>query len=673
MIAGGKFASGRLQAGIAGILLLLYVLLAVSAATRESNVFDEALHLTAGYLHWTHPEEKLWPENGVFAQAWASLPLLFDHLNATQAHAALPRNMEQWEQGYRFFYLMGNNPTEMLFQARVMVSLLGAALGALVFLWSSELFGATAGLVSLFLFVFCPTMLANGALVTSDMASSLGFFAATWCFWRLTHAISARNLVLSLLALGLLVLSKMSSILIVPIFALILVVRLFSRRPITMPLLAGATVHARWPKAGVGSLLLLVHGLAVVGLLWLAYDFRYIDWGEEAIRRKAFDAAGFLAWSGHGLKMRGLEALDRSGILPRAYVEGLSYTLDAINRGGFVLGSFSETGRWWFFPFSFLIKTPISTLVLIALSLAGYARWRWTSRGTGPAGERGRGAAPEPYDLAPLLILGGVFAAACLTSNINIGHRHMMPIYPVLFVLAGANVLWLVHSGPALRCGLALLLAGVMFESLSIRPHYLAFFNRLAGGPSKGYRYFVDSSLDWGQDLPGLRQWLDRDSAAKGGARVYLSYFGTAEPEYYGIKALRLPDRFGLFPSRPFPLKGGIYCISATSLEAAYWTHSMEEQYWQARRELARFAATAGDPPARAELLRQRDWGYWNSCLESFEELRFVRLCVSLQQRNPDDSEGYSILIYRLGDDAVEKALDAAPSPATPAPIRDAR
>ena len=73
-------------------LLLLYVLLAVSAATRESNVFDEALHLTAGYLHWTHPEEKLWPENGVFAQAWASLPLLFDHLNATQAHAALPRN-----------------------------------------------------------------------------------------------------------------------------------------------------------------------------------------------------------------------------------------------------------------------------------------------------------------------------------------------------------------------------------------------------------------------------------------------------------------------------------------------------------------------------------------------------------------------------------------------------
>jgi hypothetical protein len=667
MMSGAELPGRRLQAGIVGILLLLYVFLAVSAATGESNVFDEALHLTAGYLHWTHHEEKLWPENGVLAQGWASLPLLLDHLKVTRAGEALPRNMEQWEQGYRFFYRMGNDPAAMLFQARLMVSLLGAALGALVFLWSRELFGATAGLLSLFMFVFCPTMLANGALVTSDMASSLGFLAATYCFWRLTHAVSAQNLVLSVLSLGLLALSKMSSILIIPIFLLILAVRLFSTRSIGAPVLCGGPIVGRWPKAGTLGLLFLVHALAVIGFLWLAYDFKYVDWGEEAIRRKALDAPGFLLWSGHGLKLCGLEALDRSGLLPRAYVEGLSYTLDAINRGGFALGSFSETGRWWFFPLSFLVKTPVSTLVLIALSLAAYAKWRRVSRLSAPAAGVS-GAAPGPYELAPLLILGGVFLAACLSSNINVGHRHMMPVYPVLFVLAGANALWLRFPGRAIRAGLGILLAGLVAESFSIRPHYLAFFNVLVGGPSHGYRFFVDSSLDWGQDLPGLRRWLDRDVQAGRGAKVYLSYFGTAEPDYYGIKSLRLPDRFGLLPSRPFPLAGGIYCISATSLQAAYWTRAMEEQFWLARQELSRYAATLNDPEARKELLRQRDRAYWNSQLETFEQLRFLRLCVQLQKRDPDDSVGYSILIYRLTDDAVKKALDVSPSPQASAP-----
>jgi Dolichyl-phosphate-mannose-protein mannosyltransferase len=227
IVAVGNITLSRKQTALgAALLLLLYVFQAVSATTQESNTFDEAEHLSTGYFYWVDSGQKLNPGVGMLAQGWAALPLLSDHLSFAPDKGVAPPNMGQWEQGYRFFYLNGNNPAKMLLQARFMASLLGAALGLLVFLWSRELFGPVAGLISLFLFAFCPTMLAHGALVTADMAAALGFFASTFFFWRLSHTVSVRSLSLSLLALGCLALSKMSAMLIAPIILLILLVRI---------------------------------------------------------------------------------------------------------------------------------------------------------------------------------------------------------------------------------------------------------------------------------------------------------------------------------------------------------------------------------------------------------------------------------------------------------------
>ena len=642
------------------LLLLLYVYQAVSATTQKSNTFDEAEHLTTGYLYWVPSGEKLNPGVGVFAQAWAALPLRFDHLNLAPGMGVPPPNMTQWELGYRFFYLMGNDPAKILLQARFMISLLGAALGALVFLWSRELFGPVAGLVSLFLFVFCPTMLAHGALVTADMAAALGFFAATFCFWRLTHTVSIRNLSLSLLALGCLALAKMSSFLIIPVFVSILLVRILSKRPVELRFPRTAMIEARGSKAVIGGLMLLAHALAVAGILWLAYRFNYVDFGERAIRQKAMDAPGFPAWSGQGVRILGLETLSRLGLLPPAYVEGLSFTLRTMPRGGSLLGSHSGTGSVGFFPIAFLIKTPISTLVLIALSLLAFATWKRSSDEPDPSGRSGM-RRPGLYDLSPLLILGGVYGMACLSSGLNIGHRHMMPLYPVLFVLAGANAFWLRHPRRVFQVAILLLLGAVAAESLCVRPHYLAFFNRFVGGPSRGYRYLVDSSLDWGQDLPGLRQWLDRSVPAGGGTRVFLSYFGTGDPEFYGIKALRLPSRFGTDATLPVPLQAGVYCISATSLQAAHWTTKEQKLCLRVESELAPWDAAYGNPAARSDLLRQYGKDYWTSRMKALELLQFDRLCECLRLREPDDEVGYSILIYRLSDGDLTRALDVKP------------
>jgi hypothetical protein len=78
----------------------------------------------------------------------------------------------------------------------------------------------------------------------------------------------------------------------------------------------------------------------------------------------------------------------------------------------------------------------------------------------------------------------------------------------------------------------------------TIFPHYLAYFNELAGGPRNGWHSLADSNIDWGQDLPGLKTWLDRNNIRE---PVYLSYFGTADPRFYQISYKSVPNVLGAY------------------------------------------------------------------------------------------------------------------------------
>jgi hypothetical protein len=211
---------------------------------------------------------------------------------------------------------------------------------------------------------------------------------------------------------------------------------------------------------------------------------------------------------------------------------------------------------------------------------------------------------------------------------------------------------------------LALLLAAQAVANLRIAPHYLAYFNALAGGPARGWQLLVDSSIDWGQDLPGLRRWLARENAKPEEKRVFLSYFGTGSPLYYGIKATRLPD----FP-RPhdfapwYEPTGGLYCISATMLQQVYspaagsWTLALEKEYQEGRLKEPLFREYWRNPVTRRELIDAGAAVAFELMWHRYDELRFARLCHYLRARGPDDTIGYSILVFRLSDAEVAAAL----------------
>ena len=668
-VHGGSFLprlTDRWQLPCVAGLLLFYIFMAVSASTQKSTTFDESLHLSLGYLYWTQPANHLAPQNGIFAQAWAALPLLAEHLQAPHETGEPRSNMGSWGEGYRFFYTMRNNPSAMLIQARTMISFLGAALAALIFFWSRELFGAPGGFLSLLLFIFCPNMLAHGALVTADMAAALAFFAATFSFWKLSHAVSWRNLLFSVLAFCCLVLAKMSAFLILPIYFLILVVRFLSGRPIEFRLCTKKILEDRFSRVGIWSFLLFLHLIVSVGILWLVYNFQYISWNQENVRLQILSSPSFSLWSGRGTEAFFLQMISQARLVPPAYLEGLSYTLQTSDfRSAFLCGRYSVEGWWWYFPFTFLIKTPIASLLLflfsfIALMLSRRLSRHWTAVHSTVS------RSASLYNLSPLFILGGVYGLACLTSHLNIGLRHMLPIYPVFFVLAGANVFWLRTEKSALKMALITLLVGTMTESLSRWPNYLAFFNRLIGRPTNGYQYLVDSSLDWGQDLPGLHQWLEKNVPAASRAPVYLSYFGTGDPKFYGVNTLLLPGYFDVAPPQTFPLEEGVYCLSATMLQGVYsrfprpWTPENETLYGYAQTEINRWNSAGKDSAARNLQLQEKGPEYWAACIKIYGELRLARLCAYLRHRAPDDEVGFSILIYRLSDQEVQRALGGA-------------
>jgi hypothetical protein len=169
-----------------------------------------------------------------------------------------------------------------------------------------------------------------------------------------------------------------------------------------------------------------------------------------------------------------------------------------------------------------------------------------------------------------------------MTSHLNLGVRHLLPIYPFLYVLAGSLVPELDRWRRASRIVALLIMVGVIavssrivfFPAYGLRwqivaPHYLAYFNELAGGPDNGYKELADSNLDWGQDLKNLKLWLVAHDIKD---PIYLSYFGTADPHYYGISHYNLSGRYLFEPQQGFDVlkPGGIIAISATTLQGVY-------------------------------------------------------------------------------------------------------
>ncbi|HEY1849141.1 MAG TPA: hypothetical protein VGG37_08035 [Opitutaceae bacterium] len=628
----------RLSLILAAASLCLYWWMATSVSDTICTTGDEIAHLTAGYSYWKTDDYRLQPENGNLPQRWAAIPLLHRGLKfPTQVQNAW-RISDVWDIGFQWFYTQGNDLAAMLRAGRRMIALFGVATGLLVFFWARRLHGDLAGVLAAVLFAFCPTMLANGALITSDMTACFMFLAAVTAFWAMARRLTAWSVLLFGAVLGLLCVAKFSAPLIAPMCAILFAVRVVKGDPLPCGwpwrrVLAGRAAGA-WALVGAT----LAACALAIGVIWASYGFKYPmyrHYEEGRIR----SLVGWDVLEDQGGPMVGVFELVRTHhLLPESYIYGFAHTYRFSRyRKAFLNGEYRSKGWVEFFPWTVAMKTPLALFGLMGLAAAAAAARRRSARDW----------LDRLYEWSPLLSLFAVYWAFSLTSGLNIGHRHIMPVYPVFFVMAAGAAAWFGQAprwAAACVAGLAVWFAA---ESVWIRPHYISYFNEVIG-PRDAWMHIVDSSVDWGQDLPTVKAWLDAHPPE---GPVLISYFGSGDPQYYGIRAKRVGDaNFDLRPrSAPAILTGGTWIISVTQFQQVYteargrWDGQKEAQYRKMLARVLELERTHGKMTFREASV--------------FEAYQFGRLCEYLRHRRPVAELAYTFLVFRVTDAEVLKAL----------------
>ena len=508
------------------LCLCLFAAQSFASSLQKSAAFDEQYHLAAGYAYLKTGDFRLSRSVGhpPLVNVLSALPLL------TIQDIEMPLEHPAWERGdFQWFsdillWQMNDDPQQMLALARLPIVILGALTALVLFTWARQMAGPVAGWLAIILAVFEPNLLANSRLVTTDLGLTFFILLLMWRLWVWLNRPSVPNLLFVGISAGLAMATKYTGLLIWPIILIILLI---------------------YPDFNIRRILkMLLMALIAFGVLWAVYLF---DVGP-------------------------VEELGISiPVVAPAYPAAVWNTFTYINEQpvpAYLLGEISSDGWWYYFPLSLAFKTPLPLLVLAGVGLLTVIHMLGVRR-------------TSILWLPPL-----TYMLLAMAGNFNIGYRHILQLVPFLILMASFTVLLpsiffdrvkLLDKEaisnpkiPLILIGaiLILLLLWQVVGTIRLYPHFESYFNELAGGPDKGNMLLVDSNLDWGQDLPALKQLMDE----MGIEEVNLSYFGTAAPEAYSVKYKPIPGfiRFTSGPEvdayNPYSPNPGWYAIGATSL-----------------------------------------------------------------------------------------------------------
>jgi hypothetical protein len=493
-------------AALLGVLFLQ--LLAVNI--RSSMSWDEGHHLFDGYTILKHRDFGLNPEVPPFAKVIAAVPVLPMHLYEPRQQGR-DSQLEAFTDGRDFLFT--NDANALLLRGRLAVSLFTLVLALLVFLAGQKMFNTTAGLLALAFFVFDPLLLAHGALVTTDAMISCMVFAAVFGWYRYTLRPSVWMLIVTGLVVGLALATKFTGLFLLPTLFFLVLAEAAGKRSLR---LAGRRLAA-----------LFVVALLAYTVLWGSYGFRYAARPNGLVQNPSL--AMYLERYAKVARPWPLQILARSHALPEAYIWGLANTKLTEERDvSYLFGSIHRHGQWLYFPAAILIKSTLPFLILLLLAAFVCFRNREVR-----------------YTWLLLMIPVAVFLAFAMHSDMNIGVRHILPIYPFLYLI-GASALGLLISRDR-RWLVAAVVLFVFQASTSLRsfPGYIAYANEAWGGPEHVHRFLSDSNSDWGQQLKTVAAYLQ----ARHVSDCWMAYTasGVVDEHYYGVPCRPLPTVVNLF------------------------------------------------------------------------------------------------------------------------------
>jgi tetratricopeptide (TPR) repeat protein len=497
---------------VAGFILLFAI--HVALISRANTItWDEPDHIYSGYMSW-RGDFGLNPEHPPLVKFVATLPLLPMQLNVPEMQDR-PYRLQAVLGGRDFIF--HNDADKIVFRAQMAASVFTLLLLLIAFLATREMFNTTAGFLALGLLLFDPTLLAHGALVTTDAAQACFLLSSIYAFYRYVQLPSTARLMITGVAVGLALASKHSAVLVFPMLLILAGIEIFRLESANSASQLSVGKHAaRYAMAMVSI------GLMSVAILWAAYGFRYAARGNGLQLNPPMEAQ--LAKVPSPAQAKILHEFARFHLLPESYIYGFAHVLfSADNFNSYLFGKSYPHAVWFYFPVAILVKSSLTFLILLAISV-----WVVAS-----------GRLRKTHELLFLLVPPLIYLAASMKSGMNIGIRHILPVYIFLAILiAGASSVLIKNSRPW-RYAVALLL---LFQAISVTrafPNCIGYANEAFGGPKNVWRYVSDSSADWAQQLHAVKRYTDDHHLHN----CWFVYFGTGviDYNYYKIPCKLLP------------------------------------------------------------------------------------------------------------------------------------
>jgi 4-amino-4-deoxy-L-arabinose transferase-like glycosyltransferase len=489
--------------------------------------FDEPVHLAAAHSYWATGDFRLNIEDPPIPKWLWALPGQFDPTIAFRPDPELWERNDQWRIGNDFLFREPGRVERLLIPARRMNLLFGLGIVLLVGWFARRVWqGWLPGALAAWLAAADPTLVAIAGILSSDAALAFFSLLAVYCAWEYLGQPRVRWLVALGVSLGLLLGSKFSAVMLLPG----LVAGLFGF------LLLGGTLElqATSLRERFASVLTPAVRIVIVALLTIAagYSFvRFPDWGV-------------------GFKQQ----------LVRAQVGDPHF---------FFLGQVRTTGSPGYFLVALLLKLPLGTILLVILATVmslvarpNFRSMRW-----------------------PVLVLPALgFFILITLSGVNLGIRVALPVMPFLWLLAARGVGCASHG--SLRVIVALFaLISTVAAGWQSRPYSLSYFNELTDGPETAIKRLGDSNMDWGQGLPALKQWMDREKVTA----IWFAPYGPVPPGSFGIRYRALPGYANIDPPPQgveIP-KRVIVAVSASNLQGIYLTPPNPYAFLLQRRPVA--------------------------------------------------------------------------------------
>ena len=534
----------------------VFIALTVGSYTQKSATVDEPQHLTAGYTALRLHDYRVDPEHPPFLRLWAAAPLLAMSDIKLGTNSIAWQTGDDWEYSHHFLYEL-NDADRLLYRARFMTVLLGIILGVLVFCWAQNLFGFWTASAVLALYCVEPNILAHSSLVTTDLGVTCFIFGALYYLWRLAHRLTFGNVAGLIVFFALAQVSKFSAVLLGPIVLALLAIHMLRGGAWPCAFAAGGELQSSRARALAAASVILALALASYAALWAAYGFRYGPTTPSADLVHLRENPQFLQ---HARPVAAVvNWLDEHRLVPNAFGQGFVLSQVKLQRRStYLAGEFSRTGWWYYFPVAFVVKTPLTVLFLLFCGLGVLVKQRGRWKGA----------------IAFLALPPAIFLGVAMTTHLNLGLRHVLPIYPFALLIAGVTLDEMRAKWRPILLFAPVALAAI--ELATVYPHCLAFFNRFVGGPANGHLVLLDSNLDWGQDLKPLKQWMDAHHIEQ----INLSYFGTADPAYYGIHCTHLVGAPSFDAARiTTPRLPGYVAVSAQNLHGVRWGEPMRAVY----------------------------------------------------------------------------------------------